>query len=282
MDRQSRNRETRYTGRQSTKTPDFILKSFFICISIVLEAPDLHSAGIQPSHLRMLALRFSALAPLSDAESGLLRDLAGAARSYPPFRDLRAAGTPPRMIIAGWAAQYCRHANGQRQIVSLRLPGDFVWPLAQLPLPSSCAVAALTELETVDAQLLVDALAGPAYPSLARTFRIMAHLDYVLPVGQIVRLGRQTAVERFAHLMLELHERLGRVGLADDDGFAMPLTPEVLADVLGLSVVHVNRTVQQLRRDDLLEVRDGTVTLIQHERLQALASWTPPAGLATT
>lgn len=240
----------------------------------------MHSAGIQTSHLRVLALRFSALAPLSDAESGLLRDLAGAARSYPSFRDLHTAGTPPRMIIAGWAAQYRRHANGQRQIVSLRLPGDFVWPLVQLSL--SCAVAALTELETVDAQPVVDALAGPAYPSLAHALRVIGHLDHVLLGDQIVRLGRQTAIERFAHLMLELHERLSRVGLADESCFAMPLTPEVLADVLGLSVVHVNRTVQQLRRDDLLEVRDGTVTLIQHERLQALASWTPPAGLATT
>lgn len=255
---------------------------FCICISIVLEAPALHSAGIQPNHLRVLVLRFSAFAPLSDAESGLLHDLAGAARSYPPFRDLRAAGAPPRMIVAGWAAQYRRLADGQRQIVSLRLPGDFVWPLVQLSLPSSCAVAVLTELETVDAQPVVDALAGPAYPSLAHALRVMGHLDHVLLGEQIVRLGRQTAIERFVHLMLELHERLSRVGLADESCFAMPLTPEVLADVLGLSVVHVNRTVQQLRRDDLLEVRDGTVTLIQHERLQALASWTPPAGLATT
>ncbi len=253
----------------------FVPASFYACVSIVLEASALHSAGIQPSHLRVLALCFSALAPLSDAESGLLRGLAGAARSYPAFRDLRAAGMPPRLIVAGWAAQYRQLANGQQQIVCLRLPGDFVWPLAQFPLPSSCAVAALTELETVDAQPLVDTLAGPAHPNLAYTLRIMANLDHMLLVDQIVRLGRQTAAERFAHLMLELHQRLGRVGLADEGCFAMLLTPEVLADVLGLSVVHVNRTVQQLRRAGLLEVRDGTVTLMQCERLQALASWTP-------
>ena len=238
----------------------------------------MHSAGIQPSPLRALALRFSVLAPLSDGESKLLHGLAGAARCYPPFRDLGAAGMPPRMITAGWAAQHCRLANGQRQIVSLRLPGDFVWSPAQLPLPSSCAVTALTELQTVDAQPLVETSAGLDHPNLACTLRVMAHLDHVLLVDQIMRLGRQTAVERLVHLMLELHERLGRVGLADEGCFAMPLAPEVLADALGLSVVHVNRAIQQLRRDGLLEVRNGTVALMQRERLQDLADWTPPAG----
>jgi len=159
-----------------------------------------------------------------------------------------------------------------------RLPGDFVAPWRPLRLPSSCAVAALTELETVNAQPLADA--GPAHPGLAHAVHVMAHLETALLDDQIVRLGRQTAGGRFAHLMLELHERLGRVGLAEEDRFAMPLTQEVLADVLGFSVVHVNRTIQQLRRHSLLDVRNGMVVLMQPERLQKLANWTPPAGLA--
>lgn len=240
----------------------------------------MYSAGIQPSHLRVLPLRFSTFAPLSDAESGLLRGLAGAAHCFLPCRDLGASGTPPpRIVVAGWAAQQRQLANKQRQIVSLQLPGDFVTPLAQLPLPASCAVTALTELEMVDAQPLADAPAGPAYPGLAHAVRAMAHRDHVLLGDQIVRLGRQTPVERFAHLMLELHERLGQVGLAEGGCFAMPLAPEVLADVLGLSVVHVNRAIQQLRRDGLLDVQDGTVALLRRDHLRALAGWTPPAGL---
>ena len=79
--------------------------------------------------------------------------------------------------------------------------------------------------------------------------------------------------------MLELRERLGGVGLAEGDHFAMPLTQDVLADVLGLSVVHVNRTVQLLRRDGLLDIGGGVVALLDSERLQNLAGWTPP-GLA--
>jgi len=251
------------------------------CVSVALEALILHSADHQPNHSRVLSLCFSAYAPLSDAESDLLHGLAEATRYHPPYRDLHAAEAPPspapRMIVAGWAAQYRQLADGQRQIVSLRLPGDFVVPLRQLRLPSTCAVAALTELETVNAQSLADA--GPAHPGLAHAVHVMTHLETMLLGDQIVRLGRQTAGGRFAHLMLELYERLNRVGLAQDGRFAMPLTQEVLADVLGFSVVHVNRTIQQLRRDRLLDVRKGMAVLMQRERLQDLASWTPPAGL---
>ena len=183
------------------------------------------------------------------------------------------------MIVAGWAAQYRQLADGQRQIISLKMPGDLIRPLVQVPLPLPCAVAALTELETVDAQPFADAAAGAAHPSLAQAIHVMTHMDRMLLGDQIVRLGRQTACGRFAHLMLELHERLDRVGLAEAGRFAMPLTQETLADALGFSVVHINRTIQQLRRDRLIDVRNGKVVLLQRERLQDLASWTPPAGL---
>jgi len=232
--------------------------------------------------LHVLISRFSADGPLSHAEGDLLRSLAKVSRYHSPHRDLHTAETlppPPRMIVAGWAAQYRQLVDGSRQIVSLRLPGDFVAPLGRLRLPSSCAVAALSELETIDAQPLADTLAGPAHPALAHAVRGMMHLDSVLLYDQVVRLGRQSACGRFAHLMLELHERLGRVGLAEEGGFAMSLTQDVLADVLGFSVVHVNRTIQQLRRDRLLDVRHGMVLLLQRERLQRLAGWMPAAGL---
>lgn len=233
-----------------------------------------------PHHLRVLSEYFSAFGPLSNAETRLLGDLAEGARYHPPYRDLYVAGTPPpppRIVVAGWACQYRLLSDGRRQIISLKLPGDLIWPVTQVRLPSSCAVAALTELETVSAQPLVEAAAAadPIYPGLAHAVRMMEHQHAMLLYDQIVRLGRQTACGRFAHLALELCERLRRVGLVKNDSFAMPLTQDVLADVLGFSVVHVNRTVQQLRRDKLLDVRNGMLRLLQLERLQALAGWSP-------
>ena len=91
----------------------------------------------------------------------------------------------------------------------------------------------------------------------------------------IVRLGRQSAFERVTHLLLELHERLAVVGLAFENRFPLPLTQEVLADALGLSIVHVNRTLQQLRRGGLIDTRAGWVTLRDHEQMASLANFRP-------
>ena len=233
-----------------------------------------------PSHLQILVAHFAAFGILSDAELSVLGTLADASRYHPPYRDLSTTGAMPvlpRMVVAGWACQYRLLAEGQRQIISLKLPGDLLWPRMRVHMPLPCAVAALTELETVSAQLFDDAAdaTDPIHAGLGHATRVMSQLNDMLVSNHIVRLGRQTACARFAHLMLELHERLARVGLAEPGSFAMPLTQDVLADVLGFSVVHVNRTVQQLRRDALLDMRNGVVRLLQPERLRILADWTP-------
>lgn len=78
---------------------------------------------------------------------------------------------------------------------------------------------------------------------------------------QVVRLGRLNAYERTAHLLLELHERQVRLGSARGGALHLPLTQDVLADILGLSAVHMNRTLQQLRRNVLVDYRPGRTVL---------------------
>ncbi len=235
-----------------------------------------------PSHLAVLADYFEAFVPLSEAERELLRDLVAAARYHPPRRDLWAVGSPappPRMLVSGWACRYRQLADGRRQIVCFVLPGDFVGPVVQPRLPSSCAVAAITQVETASAKPLADAAEATdsPYPGLAHVVRMTAQLQESLLSDQIVRLGQQSASARFAHLMLELGSRLYRLGLAEINRFAMPLTQEVLADALGLSVVHLNRTLQQLRRDGLLTLKSGVITFPQPDKIRVLADWSPPS-----
>ena len=79
---------------------------------------------------------------------------------------------------------------------------------------------------------------------------------------QIIRLSKQTADQRFVHLMLELRSRLSRSGLAREHDFALPLIQETLANVLGLSTVHLNRTLQRLRKTGILKLAHGIVTLL--------------------
>jgi CRP-like cAMP-binding protein len=110
----------------------------------------------------------------------------------------------------------------------------------------------------------------------------MGYADDVRFRDHVVRLGRQTAYERVVHLMLEFSSRLDAIGQVSEQGFALPVTQEILADALGLSVVHINRTLQQIRRDRLFDLRSGQVTLRQIDLMKAMADWSPPLVLPPT
>lgn len=212
---------------------------------------------------------FECINVLSDAELELVRDITKDVQYHPVNKTLWMIGAPPpppRIMVSGWACRYQETPSGERQIMCLLLPGDFITPPLEPRLPSSCGVAALTELETVSAKALVDAVRiESGYPTLARATLYAAHLQDVLLCEQIIRLTRQSADQRFIHLMIELHSRLSRIGLARQNDFALPLTQETLANVLGLSAVHLNRTLQQLRRLGTLKLSRGVVTLVQQE-----------------
>jgi CRP-like cAMP-binding protein len=98
-------------------------------------------------------------------------------------------------------------------------------------------------------------------------------LEDALLLDHAVRLGRLTAFERVAHFLLELQQRLEIAGLGDRQRFPLPLTQEILADALGLSIVHVNRTLQQLRRTGLIELRSGVAILVQPDALAKLCDY---------
>ena len=233
--------------------------------------------------LQTIVSYFNTFTLLSNPELDLLRDLTSNTNYHPPYRDLwaaRAPAPPPRMLVSGWACRYRALPNGCRQIISLLLPGDFIGPMSQPRLSSLCAVAALTEVETVSAKPLADAaVAGDVYPGLAHVVRLTNHLQDALLCEQIARLGQQSANERFASLVLELRDRMHRLGFAQNNRFPMPLTQDILADALGLSAVHLNRTVQQLRKSGLLKLEGGVITLLEPQQLQALGGWTHPLRL---
>ncbi|MFD1611302.1 Crp/Fnr family transcriptional regulator [Sphingomonas tabacisoli] len=198
------------------------------------------------------ALRLSRLAPLSGEE--LMAVVAAIDRSSqtPARRELLSEGrkiAEPRMIVSGWAARVRLLADGRRQLLSFLLPGDLVGMCRQ---PEPLAVS------TVVAVTALTSCAAPSagkFPQLADAYAISEALEEARLLSQIARLGRMNAQERIGDLLLELHERLSLCGLADETGFDLPLTQELLADALGLTSVHVNRVVQTMRRANDLEWR---------------------------
>ncbi|MHB8283751.1 MAG: Crp/Fnr family transcriptional regulator [Caulobacteraceae bacterium] len=233
----------------------------------------------EPQLMQPVFRRLASLAVLSPEEEQLVQRLSQRSEDHSPNTFLVTEGEAvrPRFVVSGWACRQRMLPDGRRQIFSLVLPGDAIGVGAQPRPLGSASTVALTRLVTVDASGLVETLerSGVA-PNLATAVRLQAGLDEALLLDHVVRLGRQTAYERVAHLLLELQSRLFTIGLADGVNFPLPLTQESLADVLGLSIVHVNRTLQQLRREKMIKLAGFKVTLLEPQLLATIADYRPP------
>jgi CRP-like cAMP-binding protein len=176
------------------------------------------------------------------------------------------------IIVSGWACRSRILTDGRRQILGFLLPGDVLGFHRHRQPIATTSVNAITSVSICDAPATDARRIGSG---LAEAYAMSCALQEAYLFNHIVRLGRQTAYERLAHLMLELAERLRRAGLAIGNRFPMPLTQEYLGDTLGLTSVHINRTLQQLRREQMLEAANGYVTLLQPDALAAVADYKP-------
>lgn len=179
------------------------------------------------------------------------------------------------LIEDGWAIRHKSFDDGRRQVVDFALPGDLVGLPAGILQRPDHSVSALTPVRA--ARFEPEALAE----TVARRARLAAAVAWIGArqearlAERIVSLGRRSAYERLAHLLVELWSRLAVRGLADRDSFAMPATQAVLGDALGLSVVHVNRTLHRLREDGLIRLESRTVTILDFDGLARAACFEP-------
>lgn len=228
----------------------------------------------------MIARRLCSLNPLAPDEIDLLRRVgAGPANLWAPrslIEQHASEHIAPRYVISGWAARIRELKDGRRQVVQLILPGDALQPHLRVR-HSGQTVQCLTVVQTVDGSAVRLAARNiTRYPGIAAAVDLAAASDRALLLNQVTRLGRQTAHERVANLFLELHDRLQPLGLVHGGGFAFPPTQESLGDLLGLSIVHVNRTLQLMRREGQITLKQGRLTLTDLPALQAIGDYTPP------
>jgi CRP-like cAMP-binding protein len=204
---------------------------------------------------------------LHDEDVAALEARLGRIEAYPAGKDLELAGAPPLFLLSGWACLAHSLRDGRRQILAFLLPGDGVGFDLLTRSQRSVETIALTPLKVRYAQ----ANFALATERLGRVFAGVAAAQQGRMIDQMVRLGRQTAYERMAHLLLELHGRLAEIGETRGESFNLPVKQEILADALGLSLVHVNRTLQQLRRDQLIDMRGAQMTLLDRAGLESAA-----------
>jgi CRP-like cAMP-binding protein len=177
------------------------------------------------------------------------------------------------ILQEGWANCYKLVPNGGRQIISFPLPGDFMGLRSILLRTSDHSFASLTDavISEVSRQRLNEVF--HVFPRLANAILWATSRDEAMVVEHLVNIGRRSAIERLAHLFLELGQRLKMVGLVSSTGFACPLNQYVLADALGLTAIHVNRVLRQLRERDLITVKAHQVIIHDLDALRELAGY---------
>lgn len=226
--------------------------------------------------LEPLFAKLGTVMKLSDADRKALEGLSTHVRRVEALRDITAEGDRPEhvhLVLEGWAARYKVTPTGARQITAFLIPGDFcdlhITVLAEM----DHSIAALTSATV--AQLVPDRIAelSHTHPHLVTGLWWATLVDEAVLRSWIVNLGRRSALQRLAHLICELHLRMAHVGLAEHDVFRLPLTQEQLADALGLTPVHTNRTLQALRARELLAWHGRDMEILDIARLRQVAGF---------
>ena len=178
------------------------------------------------------------------------------------------------LLLEGLVARQYDMETGKREITALHVPGDFL-DLHSLTLKQlDHDVVALTAARVATAPHGRLRTVTETHPHLTRLLWFLTTVDAAIH-RRWIAVKAQAAAGRIAHLMCEIQMRLELVGLADHEGFAMPLTQMDLADMTGLTSVHVNRTLRKLREAKLLEFRDGQVTITNIHDLRGFAEFDP-------
>ena len=226
------------------------------------------------AHLKKLRQRVE----ISAEEEQAIRDLVDETRLVAADQMIVRAGDRLQvslLLLEGWLARHKDMPSGERQITELHVAGDFADLHAFTLKKLDHDVVSLAEctLGVVPHDRLRSLF--ERHPRLATVYWFMTNVDAAIHREQILSLGRRAAPARMAHLFCELYLRLKIVGRASDGCFEFPLTQRELSECLGLTMVHVNRTLQELRRRELVEVERRQVRILDRRALESVAEFDP-------
>lgn len=225
-----------------------------------------------------LIVKLSSFMKLSAKDLASLEQIFEAEKSVKKGREIVVDGKEYRnlcFVKDGYALRYKLLRNGKRQILNVLLPGDVIGFPVSFFERSTYSVVALTEIKLNICT--IDAYVGLCFerPQFGLALSWLAVKEAAIYAERIVDIGRRTPVERLVHFLLELHSRLLTVGLAEMSSFKLPITQEVIADALGLSIPHLNRVMQHLRKEKLISNSGRIVEFFDMPVLQTLAHYQP-------
>ena len=220
--------------------------------------------------------RLASVSLLDEEAAALLNDLLERRRRLQAGERLQEEGAPmerARVLLSGWGMRARSLPDGSRQVIGFLLPGDSVGLYGALFRESLTYTELLTDAEVAEFPCveLVELFARS--PRLGAALCWIGGQDERFVAQQLVRVGRLAAPRRIGHLLLELLHRRRLAGSAEPEARVFPLTQQVIADALGMSHVHANRSCRELVRRDLLVVDPGRIELLDEAGLVAFAGF---------
>lgn len=226
--------------------------------------------------LRDLLLKLRARDVLSEKEEKILRESVSEIKEIPRAKVIVKAGVAVSnctLLIEGIVCRYNDLSDGQRQVMELHLPGDFLDLHSFLLKQLEHNVGSMTPVRLALVPHDKVRAITEEHPHLARMLWFSTLLDAAIHRERILSVGRRSAVSRIAHLFCELYLRLKVVNMVDSYSYKLPITQADIADASGLTAVHVNRMLKQLRDQGLMSFRNNEVVIQDWDRLQQVAEF---------
>ncbi|WP_336489849.1 Crp/Fnr family transcriptional regulator [Methylobacterium nigriterrae] len=234
---------------------------------------------LPPDHgLTMLLRKLDSIGRLTAEEQQAIESLPVKTRVLGPGQDIVQEGDRPSqsgLVLNGWACRYKMLSMGRRQILSLHIAGDIPDLESLHAGMMDHSIGALTQATVafIPHESLRELIAH--FPGVAALFWRDLLIAAATYRAWLTGVGRRPAYERMAHLFCELYVRQQAVGLGSEHRCPFPITQIDLGDALGLSNVHVNRVLQDMRGSGLISLRGGELVIEQWQRLAGAAEFDP-------
>jgi CRP-like cAMP-binding protein len=231
-----------------------------------------------PFLMNPLIRKLSNYIDLPQADRTVLEALSRKPEHIAAHTDLIREGAAPDrvyLILTGWACRYKVLPDGQRQIMAYLIPGDLsdqrIFVLRRMD--HSIATMTAASVVAIPAQTMIDLTRR--HPRIAQALWWNTLVDEAITREWVVNVGQRKALERVAHLICEVFVRARAVGLSDGLSFDFPVTQTDLADTVGLTLVHTNRMLQELRAEGLIAWTRHRLAILDFDRLAALSMFNP-------
>jgi CRP-like cAMP-binding protein len=215
---------------------------------------------------------------LTSEEKQALEKIAQPTRRLGPREDVVRDGDRPRhvnVVLEGWACRYKQLEDGRRQVISIFLPGDLCDPHVFVLRKMDHSLGTLTSVVLAEISEAAIREISVQFPRVAEALWWEMLVTSAIQREWTVSLGQRLATERLGHLFCELFLRLRAVGMTSDTSCEFPITQADLGDAMGLSTVHINRTLKELRAEGLIRLRGRQLTIPDFPALQAASLFDP-------